>query len=161
MFNHNASYLFFFNLKLTLNAPKNIYLVILIIVSPPYHILVLQELLYRPFLTFFFFLLVIKVLLIRKVLCVYYHVYDSRLIALEANTNKSKGRANRNKEIKHGNTMRKTPNQIRDHSNKVLASKDFNRSIISLSMSSNVRVLRSFWINHIRHAGTIFQTFEE
>ena len=37
-------------------------------------------------------------------------VYDSRLTTLEANTNKSEGGANRNKEIKHGNTMRKTPN---------------------------------------------------
>ena len=39
-----------------------------------------------------FFLWVIEVLLKRKVHC----VYDSKLIALEANTNKSKGRANRN-----------------------------------------------------------------
>ena len=50
--------------------------------------------------------------------------------------------------------------QIRDHSNKVLASKFFNISI-GLSMSSKVRALRSFHTNHIRHAGTIFQTFEE
>ena len=40
----------------------------------------------------YFFLWVIEVLLKRKVHC----VYDSKLIALEANTNKSKGRANRN-----------------------------------------------------------------
>ena len=39
-----------------------------------------------------FFLKVIEVLLKRKVHC----VYDSKPIALEANTNKSKGRANRN-----------------------------------------------------------------
>ena len=50
--------------------------------------------------------------------------------------------------------------QIRDHSNKVLASKFFNISI-GLSTSSKVRTLHSFHINHIRHAGTIFQTFEE
>ena len=49
--------------------------------------------------------------------------------------------------------------QIRDHSNKVLASKFFNISI-GLSTSSKVRALRSFHTNHIRHAGTIFQTFE-
>ena len=50
--------------------------------------------------------------------------------------------------------------QIRDHLNKVLASKFFNISI-GLSMSSKVRALRSFHTNHIRHAGIIFQTFEE
>ena len=44
--------------------------------------------------------------MIRKIQC----VYDSKPTALETNTNKSKGRANRNKEIKHGNTMCKTPN---------------------------------------------------
>ena len=41
--------------------------------------------------------------------------------------------------------------QIRDHPNKVLASKGFNRST-GLSMSSNVQALCSFQINHIRHA---------
>ena len=45
--------------------------------------------------------------------------------------------------------------QIRDHSNKVLTGKDFNRSI-GLSILSNVQILRSFQINHIRHAGSIF-----
>ena len=50
--------------------------------------------------------------------------------------------------------------QIRDHSNKVLASKVFNISI-GLSTSSEVRALCSFHTNHIRHAGTKFQTFEE
>ena len=50
--------------------------------------------------------------------------------------------------------------QIRDHSNKVLANKDFNKSM-DLSMSSNVWALPSFQNNHIRLAGTIFQTFEE
>ena len=50
--------------------------------------------------------------------------------------------------------------QIQDHSNKVLVSKDFNRSTV-LSMSSNVQALCSFQVNHIRHAGTIFQTFED
>ena len=50
--------------------------------------------------------------------------------------------------------------QIRDHSNKVLASRFFYRSI-GLSMSSKVRALGSFHTNHIRHAGIIFQTFEE
>ena len=50
--------------------------------------------------------------------------------------------------------------QIRDHSNKVLASKFFNISI-GLSMSSKVQALRSFHTNHIRHASIIFQTFEE
>ena len=49
--------------------------------------------------------------------------------------------------------------QIRDHSNKVLTSKFLNISI-GLSMSSKVWALRSFHTNHIRHAGTIFQTFE-
>ena len=37
-------------------------------------------------------------------------VYNSKLTTLEVNTNKSEGRANRNKEIRQGNTMRKTPN---------------------------------------------------
>ena len=50
--------------------------------------------------------------------------------------------------------------QIQDHSNKVLASKFFNISI-GLSMSSKVWALRSFHTNHIRHVGTIFQTFED
>ena len=50
--------------------------------------------------------------------------------------------------------------QIRDHSNKVLASKVFNISI-GLSTFSKVWALRSFDTNHIRHAGTKFQTFEE
>ena len=39
--------------------------------------------------------------------------------------------------------------QIRDHSNKVLASKFFNISI-GLSTSSKVRTLHSFHTNHIR-----------
>jgi len=47
-------------------------------------------------------------LLIGKVQC----IYNSKLTALETNTIKSIGRANRNKEIRHGNTMRKTPNTI-------------------------------------------------
>ena len=50
--------------------------------------------------------------------------------------------------------------QIQDHSNKVLANKDLNKSM-DLSMSSNVRALPSFQNNHIRLASTIFQTFEE
>ena len=50
--------------------------------------------------------------------------------------------------------------QIRDHSNKVLASKVFNLSI-GLSTSSKVRALRSFHTNHLRQVGTKFQTFEE
>ena len=50
--------------------------------------------------------------------------------------------------------------QIQDHSNKVLTSKVFNRSI-GLSMSSKVRALRSFHTNYIRHTSTIFQTFEK
>ena len=49
--------------------------------------------------------------------------------------------------------------QIRDHSNKVPTSKDFKRST-NLSISSNVRVFRSFQINHIKQAG-MFQTLEE
>ena len=57
---------------------------------------------------------------IEKVQC----VYDSKLIALKMNTNKSKGRANINKEI--------------------------NR-LTSLSMFSNVWALLSFQVNHIRH----------
>ena len=44
--------------------------------------------------------------MIRKVEC----VYDSKFTALEMNTNRSKGIANKNKEIRHDNTMRKTPN---------------------------------------------------
>ena len=47
-----------------------------------------------------------KVLLIGKVQC----VYNSKLFALETNTIKSYGRANRNKEIRHGSTMHKTLN---------------------------------------------------
>ena len=50
--------------------------------------------------------------------------------------------------------------QIRDHSNKVLVSKVFNLSI-GLSTSSKFLTLRSFHTNHIRQAGTRFQTFEE
>ena len=50
--------------------------------------------------------------------------------------------------------------QIQDHSNKVLANKDLNKSM-DLSMSSNVRALPSFQNNHIRLTGTIFQTFEK
>ena len=50
--------------------------------------------------------------------------------------------------------------QIRDHLNKVLASKVFNVSI-GLSTSSKVQAFRSFHTNHIRHVGTKFQTFEE
>ena len=63
--------------------------------------------------------------------------------------------------------IRKSDNEIQcvrptiwDHSNKVLTSEGFNRSI-GLSMSSKVRALRSFYTNHIRYASTIFQTFEE
>ena len=50
--------------------------------------------------------------------------------------------------------------QVRDHPNKVLASIDLKRST-SLSISSKIWVLRFHQINHIRQAGTIFQTFEE
>ena len=49
--------------------------------------------------------------------------------------------------------------QIQDHSIKVLSSKDFTQST-SLSVSSKIWALRSFQINHIRHDGTIFHTFE-
>ena len=37
-------------------------------------------------------------------------VYDCKLTALETNTIKSKGKSNRDKEIRQGTTMRKTPN---------------------------------------------------
>ena len=50
--------------------------------------------------------------------------------------------------------------QIRDHSKRVPTSKDFTRST-GLSISSNIRELRSLQINHIRQTGIIFQTFEE
>ena len=49
--------------------------------------------------------------------------------------------------------------QIRDPSNKVPTSKDFTRSI-GLSISSKIRILCSYQINHMRHADTIFQIFE-
>ena len=63
-------------------------------------------------------------------------VYDSKLIAMKKNTFKSKGKSNRNNEIRQGNTMCETPK--RDHSNEVLAS---DRSI-GLSMSSKFWALR-------------------
>ena len=50
--------------------------------------------------------------------------------------------------------------QIQDHSNKVLASKDFKRST-GLSISSNAHELRCHKNNHIIQAETTFQTFEE
>ena len=37
-------------------------------------------------------------------------VYDCKLTALETNTIKSKGKSNRDKEIRQGTTMHKTPN---------------------------------------------------
>ena len=37
-------------------------------------------------------------------------VYDCKLTALETNTIKSKGKSNRDKEIRQGITIRKTPN---------------------------------------------------
>ena len=84
-------------------------------------------------------------------------IYDSKLTALKKIQTNQKERLtewrNSNKEWQCVNP------QIRDHSNKVLSSKDFTQST-SLSVSSKVRVLRSFQINHIRHARTIFHTFE-
>lgn len=50
--------------------------------------------------------------------------------------------------------------QIWDHSNKVPISKYFKWSR-GLTISSNVRVLRSFQINHIRQVSIKFQIFEE
>ena len=50
--------------------------------------------------------------------------------------------------------------QIQDHSNKVLPSEVFNKSI-GCSTFSKIRALRSFHTNHIRHTSTIFRTFEE
>ena len=44
--------------------------------------------------------------MIRKEQC----VYDCKLNALETNTIKAIGESNRKKEIRQGNTMRKTPN---------------------------------------------------
>ena len=84
-------------------------------------------------------------------------IYDSKLTALKKIQTNQKERPtewrNSNKEWQCVNP------QIRDHSNQVLSSKDFTQST-SLSVSSKVRVLRSFQINHIRHARTIFHTFE-
>ena len=50
-----------------------------------------------------------------------------------------------------------TKPQIRDHPSKVPTSKDFKKSA-NFSTSSKMRILRSFQINHIKQAGTIFQT---
>lgn len=49
--------------------------------------------------------------------------------------------------------------QIRDPSNKVPTGKDFTRSN-GLSISSKICLLCSYQINHMRHADTIFQIFE-
>lgn len=49
--------------------------------------------------------------------------------------------------------------QIQDHSNKVPTSRDFKRSK-GVLVSSKVCVLHSCHINHIIHAGTIFQLLE-
>ena len=49
--------------------------------------------------------------------------------------------------------------QVRDPSNKVPTSKNFTRSN-GLSISSKIRLLCSYKINHMRHANTIFQIFE-
>ena len=85
-------------------------------------------------------------------------VYDSKLTAKKGiQTNQ---REKLTKLIKSSKDIQCLKCQIRDHSNKVLVSKEFNRSRV-LSVSSNVRALRSFQVNHIRHAGTIFQTLEE
>ena len=76
-------------------------------------------------------------------------IYDSKLTALKRIQTNQKERLtelmNSKKEWQCINS------QIRDHSNKVLSSKDFTKST-SLSISSK--------FEHIRHARTIFHTFE-
>ena len=49
---------------------------------------------------------------------------------------------------------------VRDQSNKVWSSKDFNWSI-DLSISSTMRLFHSFHTNHITHVDTRFYTFKE
>ena len=84
-------------------------------------------------------------------------IYDSKLTALKKIQTNQKERLT---ELRKSNKERQCVNpQIRDHSNKVLSSKEFTQST-SLLVSLKVRALRSFQINHIRHAGTIFHTFE-
>ena len=85
-------------------------------------------------------------------------VYDSKLNAKKRiQTNR---REKQTELMKSSKEVQCVKPQIQDHSNKVLVSKDFNRSTV-LSVSSNVQALRSFQVNHIRHASTIFQTLEE
>ena len=84
-------------------------------------------------------------------------IYDSKLTALKRiQTNQKETLTELRKSNKEWQCINP---QIRDHLNKVLSSKDFTQST-SLSVSSKVRALRSFQINHIRHVGTIFHTFE-
>ena len=102
-------------------------------------------------------------------------VYDSKLNAKKRiQTNR---REKQTELMKSSKEVQCVKPQIQDHSNKVLVSKDFNRSTVLsvssnvvskdfnrstvLSVSSNVQALRSFQVNHIRHASTIFQTLEE
>ena len=72
---------------------------------------------------------------------------------LGTNTNKSNRNKNKLHEIKNGNTLCKTPNTRPPK--KVPTSKDFKKSA-DFSTSSKLWVLRSFQINHIKQAGTIF-----
>ena len=103
---------------------------------------------------YFFFWSIIRVLLMIKEQC----VYDCKLTALKQIQSNHKESLI---EIRNSDKERQCVRpQIRDHSNKVLASRFFYRSI-GLSMSSKVRALGSFHTNHIRHAGIIFQKFEE
>ena len=84
-------------------------------------------------------------------------IYDSKLTALKKIQTNQKERQT---ELRNSNKEWQCINpQIRDHSNKVLSSKDFTQST-SLLDSSKVQASRFFQINHIRHAGTIFHTFE-
>ena len=76
-------------------------------------------------------------------------IYNSKLKKIQTNQKE------RLTELRNSNKEWQCVNpQIRDHSNKVLSSKDFTQST-SLSVSSKVRALCSFQINHIRHARTI------
>ena len=92
--------------------------------------------------------------MIAKVQC----VYDCKLTAMQKI--QSNHMENLTEIMKSDKEIQCVKPQIRDHSNKVLASEVFNRSI-GFSMSSKVRALRSFYTNHIRHTSTLFQTFEE
>ena len=97
-------------------------------------------------------------------LCIYIYIYKVQWVYNSELTAKKQIQTNQWEKLTKLRKLDKAVQcvklQIQDHSNKVLVSKDFNRSTV-LSMSSNVRALCSFQVNHIRHAKTIFQTFED